>query len=337
MDRLGRRQFVQGLGVAGLVLLAGCGQWPGQTREPPAKVPRIGFLAVIPPELTALHLDALRQGLRELGYVEGQNIVIERRSADGQVDRLPELAQELARLPVEVIVAEGALPIRAAIDATDTIPIVMTLGGGDPVGQRLIDSLARPGGNVTGLSSFQAELSAKRLELFREAVPGLSRVAFLWTPSLPYREREFTETAEAANTLGVELQSLELHDPHELDGVLDAALKERADALLSQDNTLTIRLATRIADFTVRNRLPLMRQTSDLVTAGALMSYGPSNAEQFRRAAYYVDRILRGAKPADLPVEQPREFEFVINLKTAQALGLTLPEHVLLQATEVIQ
>ena len=336
MDRWSRRQFVQGVGVAGLGLLAGCGRLPGQA-PPAAKVARIGFLSGGAPVDAAMYLDPFRQGLAELNLIEGQHLVLEIRYAEGQLDRLGDLARELVRLPVAVIVAAGATPTRAAKDATNTTPIVMVSGGGDPVGARLVASLARPGGNVTGLSNLRVELSGKQLELLTAIRPGLSRVGFLWTPALPERARELADAEVAGRSLGVGIRSLEVNNSNDLDGAFEAALREDLDALVIQSNGLLNPLRTRIAEFALRNRLPTVAQNPGFVVAGGLLYYGPNLADEFRRAAIYVDKILKGAKPADLAVEQPMRFDFVINLKTAQALGLTIPPHVLLQATEVLQ
>jgi putative ABC transport system substrate-binding protein len=334
MDHWSRRQFVQGVGVAGLGLLAGCGRLPGQG---PPQIARIGFLTNGTGDETALDLDPFRQGLADLGLIDGQNIILETRSAEGQFDRLGDLARELVALPVAVLVARGAAAIRAAKEATNTTPIVMTRGGGDPVGAGLVASLSRPGGNVTGLSSLQVELSGKRLELLTDVRPGLSRVGFLWTPALPDRDRELADTEAAASTLGMGIHSLKVNNSNDLDGAFEAALREHLDALRIQGNFLLTGMRAEIAEFALRNRLPTATENRPSVVAGCLMYYGPNFPDHFRRAASYVDKILKGAKPADLPVEQPTTFELVINLKTAQALGLTIPQHVLLQATEVLQ
>jgi putative ABC transport system substrate-binding protein len=333
---MSRRRFVQGARVAGLALLAGCGAWPGPTQAP-AKVARIGFLASGAPEDPGLYLDEFRHGLAEFNLIEGQNVVLETRYGEGQLDRIRDLAQELVQLPVAVLVARGAAPIRAAKEATNMTPIVMALGGGDPVGTGLVSSLARPGGNVTGLSDLRVELSAKRLQLLTDIRPGLTRVGFLWTPALPDRGEELLDTQAAARTLGASIHAIEVSAANDLDRAFETALGERLDALLIQANGLLNSLRPRIADFALRNRLPTAAQDRQWAVAGALMYYGANFPHQLRRAAYYVDRILNGANPADLPIEQPREFDFVINLKTAQALDLTIPPHVLMQATEVIQ
>jgi putative tryptophan/tyrosine transport system substrate-binding protein len=337
MDHLqSRRQFVQGVGVLGLWLVAGCERLPGPTQAP-AKIARIGFLASGSPDDPGLYLDEFRDGLAAFNLIEGQNVVLETRYGEGQLDRIGDLARELVQLPVAVLVARGAAPIRAAKEATNTTPIVMALGGGDPVGTGLVSSLARPGGNVTGLSDLRTELSAKRLQLLTDIRPGLSRVGFLWTPALPDRAQELADTEVAASSLGVGVHAIEVSAANDLDGALETVRREHLDALLIQANGLLNSLRTRIAEFALRNRLPTAAQDRQWAVAGALVYYGANFPHQLRRAAYYVDRILKGANPADLPVEQPREFDCVINLRTAQALGLILPPHVLLQATEVIQ
>jgi putative tryptophan/tyrosine transport system substrate-binding protein len=332
--RLSRRQVVQGAGTVGLGLLAGCGRLPWQ-EQPPAKVPRIGFLSGTSAVSGAAAVEAFRQGLREHGYVEGQNIVVDYRFAEAEADQRRALAAELVQLPVDVIVTAGTLAVRAAKDATATIPIVVARGD-DLVAFGLVASLARPGGNVTGLSTIALQLSQKRLELLKEAVPGASRVAVFWNPAIPERASEFSELASVAEALGVQLQSLEVSGTEGFESAFEAATRERADALLTLDNALTSVYRSRLVDLALRSRLPMISADRALAEAGGLMSYGPNFNEQYRRAAYYVDRILRGAKPADLPVEQPSTFDFAINLKTAQALGLTIPHHVLLQATEII-
>jgi putative ABC transport system substrate-binding protein len=333
MDRWGRRQFVQGAGATGLALLAGCGRLPGQA--PPSKVARIGWLG--PGNGSDPNFEAFRQGLREFGYVEGQNVVIEARWAAGRFERYPALAAELVGLQPDVLVTTSTPPTLAAQQATSTIPIVFT-SSGDPVGLGLVASLARPGGNITGLSNLFVPLGRKRLELLKETVPSAARVAGLWNPTNPANALEWSATQEAARTLGVEAQSVAVRTTSDLASALDTILDERADALvILADPLLSVTNTPQIPDFIARTRLPTMTTVGANVEAGGLMYYGPSLTGMCRRAAYYVDRILRGAKPAELPVEQPTTFDFAINLKTAQALGLTIPQHVLLQATEVIQ
>jgi putative tryptophan/tyrosine transport system substrate-binding protein len=301
------------------------------------KVPRIGFLGVTSPSDRPSHLDAFRQRLRELGWVEGQNIVIDYRYAEGRVDRLPDLAAELVRLKVDLIVASaGTQAATAAKNATETIPIVMIYVR-DPVGTGLIASLARPGGNVTGVSgSAGLELFAKQLELLKETVPKIRRVAILSNPDNAYHQLAIREVNVAARSLGVQLQLLEARGPNEFDGAFAAMAKERVGALLVLSDAIFGSHRTRLADLAARSRLPAAFGVRDDVEAGGLMSYGPSILDSYRQAATYVDRILRGAKPAELPVERPTKFELVINMKTAKALGLTIPQSVLLRADHVI-
>jgi putative ABC transport system substrate-binding protein len=302
------------------------------------RVPRIGFLGPASPSNRSPGLDAFRQGLRELGWVEGQNIVIDYRLAEGRYDRLPALAAELARLKADIIVAVGTPGVAAAKKATETIPIVMIAGSADPVGLGLIASLARPGGNVTGLSfSAGPEIFGKGLELLKEIVPKVRRVAILSNPASPVQPLFIREVNVAARSLGVQLQLLEARGPDEFDGAFAAMAKERLGALLVVSDLMFILHRTRLADLVARSRLPAAYGDRDHVEAGGLMSYGASVRDLFRRAATYVDKILKGANPADLPVEQPTKFELVINLKTAKALGLTIPQSLLLRADEVIE
>jgi putative ABC transport system substrate-binding protein len=328
---LTRRRFVQGTGLAGLGLLAGCGRWPGQA-QPAARVPRVGLLGLrTVPTLP----DAFRQGLRELGYVEGQNVVVEHRVADGNPERLAELAAELVRLPVDVIVAENTPAAIAARQATSTIPIVTAIG--DPVGAGLAASIARPGGNVTGLKGGPEQIAGKRLQLLTEAIPGVSRVGVVWNSGNRVKQIEWAETESAARALGVQLVSVEVRATDELERAFATVSPQTADALVVFAEELMASNAGKVVELVASTRLPAMYETRPFMDAGGLMAYGPNAPGLFRRAAYYVDRILKGASPADLPIEQPREFDFAINLKTAQALGLTIPPHVLLQATEIIQ
>ncbi len=298
------------------------------------KVPRIGWLSHTP----GPNLEAFRRGLRELGYVEGENVTVEARYAEGREERLPALAAELVRLPVDVIVTAAGNPaVRAAKNATSAIPIVMGQSGVDPVVAGLIVSLARPGGNVTGLTTISADLSGKRLELLKEAVPTVSRVAVLWNATNPDKARELRETRVAALALGVSLQSLEVRGPDDFEKAFDAATRGRADALITLHDVLTNSQRARIVHFAAQNRLPTMYEFREWADAGGLMAYGPNVRDMFRRAATYVDKILKGAKPADLPVEQPMRFELVMNLKTARGLGLTIPPFLLFRVDEVIQ
>ncbi len=330
-----RRDFI-GMIAGGLLAapLAAEGQQP-------AKVARIGFLvtsSLESPEVQGL-LDAFRQGLRERGYVEGQNIIIEYRSADGKIERFPSLATELVRLKVDLIVA-GSYPMaRAAQQATSTIPIVAPTMS-DPVGDGLVASLARPGGNITGSTFLVLGLVPKRLELLKEAVPRISRVAALWHPGF-FSERTtqemLKEAKAAARTMGVQLQLVEVRGPDEFERAFSAMTRERADALIVLPGALLFYERRRIVALAAKHRLPSMAGGREFVEVGGLMAYGPSVNDLVRRAATFVDKILKGAKPADLPVEQPTKFELVINLKTAKALGLTVPQSVLLRADEVIQ
>ena len=303
-----------------------------------ARVPRIGLLGIVPPSDTSRRLDAFRQALGELGWVEGQNIVIDYRFAEGRLDRLPDLAAELVRLRVDIIVAVATQGVAAAKSATQTIPIVMISGGADPVGLGFITSLARPGGNVTGLSfSVGPEIIAKGLELLRETVPKVRRVAILSNPASPVQPLFIREAQAAARSLGVQLQLLEARGSNEFDGAFSAMAKERVGALLVVPDGVFVLHRTLLADLAARSRLPAAYGIGDNVEAGGLMSYGPSTRDLFRRSAMFVDKILKGAKPADLPVEQPTKFELVINMKTAKSLGLTIPPSLLARADEVIE
>jgi putative tryptophan/tyrosine transport system substrate-binding protein len=301
------------------------------------KMFRIGYLGPSSPTAVSRFTEAFRQGLRELGWVEGQNIVIEYRFAEGQFDRLPRLAAELARLKVDIIVAIPTPAAVAAKNATATIPIVMT-NVADPVGQGLVASLAHPGGNVTGLSySIGMETVDKSLELLKTAVPSVHRVAVLSNPGNSGHALAIRSLKAAAPSLGLDLQLLAARRPNEIDGAFDAMTKERAGAVLVVADSLFLLHGARLAGLTAKYRLPSMHGVREMVEAGGLMSYGPDTTYQSRHAATYVDKILRGAKPADLPVEQPNKFELVINMKTAKALGLTIPPSLLLRADELIQ
>ncbi len=303
-----------------------------------AKVPRIGVLAQHRAPSPHL-LEAFLQGLRDLGYVEGRNLVIEYRDAEGKVERLPALAAELVTLKVDVIVAPSTVAALAAKHATRTLPIVFA-GAVDPVTDGLVTSLARPGGNVTGLSNFALELAGKCLELLKQAVPGVSRVAVLWQPggSGERTEKGILKEAEvAARALGVRLQVVEARGPADLDRAFSDMTKARAGALTVLGSPLFVNERRRLADLAAKNRLPAVYPGRLYVDAGGLMSYGTNLADLLRRAATYVDKILKGAKPADLPVEQPTKFELVINLKAAKALGLTIPRSVLARADQVIE
>src|SRR5262245_8449709 len=296
------------------------------------KIPQIGLLNFGTSEADRPRQQPLLQGLRDLGWIEGQNIVIERRYANANRSQLPDIAAELVRLRVDVIVVRDSVAIGPATQATKTIPIVIAVSG-DPVEAGLIDSMARPGGNITGLTNVSPQLAGKRLELIKEAVPGASRVAVLGPPD----HQDWKEFTFAAQQQRVRLQTLQVERVDQFEKSFEAARRERAKALIVLPHATTNYYREKIVSLAAESRLPAMYGTSAYVNAGGLMSYGPSLPALHRRAAYYVDRILKGTKPADLPVEQPMTFDFAINLKTAQALGLTIPQHVLLQATEVIQ
>ena len=329
-------QMRRPLSKAALALLAAAVVAEAQQ---PAKAPRIGFLGGSSPSAISARIETFRQGLRELGYVEGKNIVIEWRYAEGKFDRLPALAAELVRLKVDVIVTSGPLPTRAAKGATVTIPIVMTQVG-DPVGSGFVASLARPDGNITGLSTLAPELSGKRLELLKETVPKLSRVAVLWTSTRPGNAQEVKEVENAAGALKVNLQYLDVLDPKDIETAFRAASKGRADAVLMLVSSGVVSAdRTTIVELAVKTRLPVIYGSGGraFVEAGGLMTYGVNVNDLDRRAATYVDKILKGAKPADLPVEQPRKFELVINLKSAKQIGLKIPPTVLARADRVIK
>jgi putative ABC transport system substrate-binding protein len=304
--------------------------------QPAAKVHRIGLLIPGSAAAFAPRIETFQHGLRDLGYVEGRNITFASRFADGQADRLPALAAELVRLPVDVLVTDGEAAIRAAQHTTTTIPIVMAISG-DPVGAGFVASLARPEGNITGLSFMQPEVSGKRLEFLREAMPTLSRIAVLWNAAVSASTFAFNETQTAAHALGLQLQSLAVRGPDEFDQVFAAMTREHADALVVISDPLFFGHRRQLAELTVRHRLPAMFHLREYAEAGGLMAYGANIQGMYRRAASYVDKILKGAKPGDLPVEQPMKFELVLNLKTAQALGITIPPSLLLLADEVIQ
>src|SRR5438093_482377 len=309
---------------------------PAEAQQP-TKVHRIGRLSPGSPTEPNPNLEAFRQGLRDLGYVEGQDLVIEQRYAEGSEERLHDLAAELVRLKVDVIVAAGSPAIRAAQHATRTIPIVMAAPP-DAVAAGFVASLANPGGNITGLSWLGAVLPGKRLEILKETVPQSARIAVLANPAYEAYGTWMNNLTVAAQELGLQLHVLELHSADELDSAFAAMTREGADALLVlTDPARMYSLSGRIADLAAESRLPAMYDWREYVAAGGLMSYGPSLPDIHRRAATYVDKILKGAKPADLPVEQPMKFDLVINLKTAKALGLTIPPSMLFQADEVIR
>jgi ABC-type uncharacterized transport system substrate-binding protein len=304
--------------------------------QPARKVYRIGYLGYATRSVESKYLEAFERRLRELGYVAGQNVVIEYRWADGNRDRLPELAAELVRLRVDVVAAVGNPSIVALKGATQTIPIVMVVAG-DPVGAGLIRSLDRPGGNVTGLSNLAEGLSAKWLELLKEAAPTLTRVAVLRVPDTPAHATMSKEIHVAAQRLGATPQFLEVRDLEEIQRAFDALTKGRADALMVLPHPVTFAHQRRIVDIAAKNKLPGMYPWAEFAEAGGLMAYAASRPDMFRRSATYVDKILKGAKPADLPVEQPTKFELVINLQTARVLGLTIPAALRLRADQLIE
>jgi ABC-type uncharacterized transport system substrate-binding protein len=305
------------------------------TAQPPTPVHRIGYLLGATREQEPA-LEAFLEGMRALGYVEGQNLVMEYRAAEGQYERFPALAAELVRLKVDVLLAVITPAALAAKHATTTIPIVM-MGIGDPVGSSLVASLDRPGGNVTGLTSVQTDLVGKELEFLKDVLPTVSRVAVLWNPANPAHARHVRALDVAAQALGVQLHLVEARDPEAFDGAFAAMTRAHAGALLVLGDSMVFQHRKRLAELAATNRLPTMHNIRPFVEAGGLMAYGPSTPDLRRRAAVYVDKILKGAKPADLPVEQPTKFELVINLKTAQGLGITLPPHLLVLADEVIK
>jgi putative tryptophan/tyrosine transport system substrate-binding protein len=335
---LSRRRFLRrSLTLACLGLLAGCSA-PALPWSP-ARVPRIGYLALVQQgdPILAHTLGALRDGLHDLGYVEGQGMALEVRWADGHLERLPELAAELARLPVDVLVAGGGTQnALAAKQATATIPIVM-IAVSDAVGAGLVAALDRPGGNVTGLTNTVPAMAGKRLQLLKEAAPSLARVDYFWNPANLGVHAEWAELQTAAERLSLTVRSREARGPQELDRAFIAIVGDRPDGLVVHGDASYLPHTRRIVDFVADQRLPAIYQLREFVEAGGLMYYGVSIPDLFRRAATYVDKILKGASPADLPVEQPTTFDFIINLKTAQALGLTIPPSLLQQATEIMQ
>jgi putative ABC transport system substrate-binding protein len=325
-----RREFVGALAVA---LLAVPRAAQGQT---PAKVPRIGFLSVLSLTDNPHDLEAFQQGLRELGYVEGQNIAIEYRFAEGRPERLPALAAELVRLKVDVIVTAAPAAPEAAQRATNTIPIVFAVVG-DPVAVGLVASVARPGGNITGLSSMAPEVVGKQLELLKEVAPKISRMAVLQNPSNQAHPPTLRQAEGAARALGVQLHIVQAGSPAEIEAAFATMSSQRAGGVLVLRDSFFLAQRAQIAALAAKDRLPSVYGLKEQAEAGGLMAYGASTPPMYRRAATYVDKILKGAKPADLPVEQPTKFELVINLKTAKALGLTIPQSLLQRADEVIQ
>jgi putative ABC transport system substrate-binding protein len=323
-----RRIFIALLAVATAAWPLGTGAQQGE------KTYKIGILSAGSPETGGRSI--VNESFRELGYVEGKNLTFERRYAEDRLDRLPGLAAELVSLKVDVIMAAGTLAPLAAKRATSTIPIVM-MSAGDPVGSGLVAGLAQPGANITGMSLMAPDLGGKRLQLLKELLPEISRVAVLWNAANPYSALVFKESVGAARTLGVELQSLEIREPPDLDAALEAATGRHADALVAVEDPLTSDLRKKVAEFAIDHQLPTISGLRVFADSGALMSYGADLADIIRRSVVYVDKILKGAKPSDLPVEQPTKFELVINLKTAKLLGLTVPPLLLARADEIIE
>ena len=320
--------------AAGLVTLAAVAN--GQQ---PKKILRLGYISSIDPATESARAEAIRLALRERGYIEGQNIAIDFRYAEGKLERPPELAAELVRLRVDIIlVAGGDIPIRAALNATKTIPIVMTGGATDPVTAGLVESLARPGGNVTGVTLLNRELGGKRLELLKETVPKVTRVAVLYDPIIPSHLHEVKERLPVpARALGLIVQPLEVRGTDDLERLFAVLITERLDGLYVISSPLMNANQKRIASIALKSRLPAIYSYRDTVDTGGLMYYGADLTDSYQRVAYYVDRILKGAKPADLPVEQPMKFEFVIDLKTAKQIGVTVPPDVLARASKLIK
>ncbi len=300
------------------------------------KIPRIGVLGATDPSTNSARIEAFRQGLRELGYIEGKNIVIEYRWAEGKSERLPDLAAELVRLKVDIIITAGPAVTRPAKGATSTIPIVLAFDN-DPVGSGFVSSLARPGGNITGLSALLPELSGKRLEILKEVIPKATQMVVLGTSTQPGTTQASKEIEIAARAFGVKHQFQDIIGPKDIESAFRAARKGRADAALVLSSAVVFSHRTQFAALAVKNRLPVIFPQSEFVEDGGLMSYAPNYPDLFHRAATYVDKILKGAKPADLPVEQPTKFEFVVNLKAAKAIGLTIPPNVLVRADRVIR
>jgi putative ABC transport system substrate-binding protein len=325
-----RRSFVNT--VAGALLVRAV---PANA-QPATKVPRIGVLHPGTPASAPQSVEAFRQGLREHGYEEGKNIIVERRYTESRPERVAEIAAEFVRLKVDVIVTSLDVATAAVKQQTQTIPIVMAISI-DPVTTGFVSSLARPGGNVTGLSTMSPELAAKRLELLREAVPGLSRVAIMWNTNVPGNLLEYKQAGDAARSMRLQLQSVEVSSVDDFERAFSALKIGGAQALIVAGSGLTSTNARQIASLAMNHRLPSMVSSRDRVDAGGLIAYGPNLAEMWRRSATYVDKILKGAKPGDLPIEQPSKFELIINVKTAKALGLTIPQSLLLRADEVIQ
>jgi putative ABC transport system substrate-binding protein len=337
MAPLTRRRLLRGATTAGLVLagsglLASCQRLTSLGTDPTGKVARLGFLALTSAEDYAPYIAAFRSGMRDLGYTLGTNLVIEERFAEGREELLPDLAYDLVRRRVDVLVTASTQASLAALQATSSIPIVFT-NSGDPVGAGLVASLARPGGNATGLTSLNRELAGKRVELLRSAAPNIRRVAVLWADAA---ERDVNETRVAAVWLGLQAEPFRVANPGELEPSLQAAINTRPDALVALSSPLVNSFAARIASLATQHRLPTISEQREFAAAGGLLAYGANVVELSQRAAMYVEKILSGAQPADLPVERAERFELTINLHTSQALNLVLPEALLLQATEVV-
>ena len=325
-----RRQFITLLGGAAAT-------WPLAARaQQPAKIPRIGFLGNSTATMEANLIGPLRDGLRELGYEEGRNVIIEFRWADGKYDQFPALVAELLAAKVDVIITAGTPATLAIKKVTSTVPLVF-IAVGDPVGTGVVPNLGRPGGNITGLSSIAPDLEGKRLELLREVVPKLSHVAFFLNPANAFHTASMRQARVAAQSLGIKLQPMEVNKSEQLDGAFASIVKEKPDALLILADRVFLHNRKRMMEFAIQQRLPSVNAYRELVEAGGLISYGPSYEDMHRRAAVYVDKILKGTKPADLPIEQPTKFTLLINLKTAKTLGLTVPPTLVARADELIE
>ena len=322
--------------VVSLAMAIAPGAWTTARAQPAGKVWKIGIIEPFNAAVRANLVAAFRQGLREHGYEEGRNIVLEPRFAEGKLERLPELASELVALKVDVIVASSTQAIQAAQNATRTIPIVMTTVG-DPIGPGFVASLARPGGNITGLTIQAPELIAKRLQLLKEAVPKVARVAVIWDPAIIHEVHGYKEADTAAQALGIKLLSMQVARAEDLESAFATVTRDGADGLLVFENALTSNNGKRIVELALKHRLPGVYGLRELAVSGGLMAYGPSRSDNYRRAADYVDKIFKGAKAGDLPVEQPTKFELVINSSTAKALGLTIPQPILLRADQVVE
>ena len=325
-----RREFI--------TLLSGIvAAWPLAARaQQPAKIPRIGFLGNSTATMEANLIGPLRDGLRELGYEEGRNVIIEFRWANGKYDQFPALVAELLAAKVDVIITAGTPATLAIKKATSTVPLVF-IAVGDPVGTGVVPNLGRPGGNITGLSSIAPDLEGKRLELLREVVPKLSHVAFFLNPANAFHTASMRQARVAAQSLGIKLQPMEVNKSEQLDGAFASIVKEKPDALLILADRIFLHNRKRMMEFAIQQRLPSVNAYRELVEAGGLISYGPSYEDMHRRAAVYVDKILKGTKPADLPIEQPTKFTLLINLKTAKTLGLTVPPTLVARADELIE